>query len=380
MPNATPLLLESDRLEADIEALQASIPAPNPSWYPFPILANVPRLQRLLDEAKLALPLPRPGLPVLDIGAADGHMSFLFERLGHEVHAIDHAPTNYNYMFGIRHLASSLSSKISIHDIDFDARPFPPADHYSFALLLGILYHLKNPYCVLENLARRSPYLYLSTRLLSTLLTDIFPLPTVWLAGARELNFDPTNYWLFTRRSLHRMLARAGWEVLAGKTERTRFSPFAISPAARDERIYLLARSAFLPHFQALQVLQGWHSLEDGYLRWTTGNFTARLQAPASPSRLLFEFFAHPYLLAQGPVTLNITLDGVSLPAYKIDEPGMHSLSLPCSPTPSKLCDAAFHLDRAMDEPGGERELGVRVAIFAAEPTGRPLPPPLRIT
>jgi len=339
----------------------------------------VPRLQRLLDEANLALPLPRPGLPVLDIGAADGHMSFLFERLGHAVHAIDHAPANYNYMNGIRQLAASLSSGIAIHDIDFDARPFPPADQYSFTLLLGILYHLKNPYCVLENLARRSPYLYMSTRLLSTLLTDLFPLPTVWLAGAGELDFDSTNYWLFTRRSLHRMLARAGWDVIAEKTERTRFAPFATSPAARDERIYLLARSAFLPHFQALQVLDGWHSLEDGWLRWTTGSFTARLQSPESPSKLLFEFFAHPYLLAQGPVTLHSTLDGVPLPAYQIDAPGMHSISLPCSPAPSTLCDAAFHLDRAMEEPGGERELGVRVAIFAAGPTGRPLPPPLRL-
>ncbi len=379
MNQTPPLLAESARLESEIEALKSSLPKPETDWYPFPILSNVPRLQRLLDQANLALPLPRPGLPVLDIGAADGHMSFLFERLGHEVHAIDHAPTNYNYMNGIRMLASSLSSKIAIHDLDFDARPFPPADQYSFSLLLGILYHLKNPFCVLENLSRRSPYLYMSTRLLSTLLTDIFPLPTVWLAGNRELNFDPTNYWLFTRRSLHRMLARAGWEVVAEQTERTRSAPFAISPATRDERIYLLARSSFLPHFQELQVIDGWHPLEDGWLRWTKADFTARLQSPDSASQLLFEFFAHPYLLKEGPVTLHCTLDGVPLPDYTIDAPGMHNISLPCSPSPSKLCDASFHLDRAICEPGDERELGVRVGIFVAEPNGQPLPPPLRL-
>jgi SAM-dependent methyltransferase len=374
-----PLIALSDRLEDEIGNIKASSAAPNPDWYPFRILANVPRLDVLLLKAGLTLPDPRAGLPVLDIGAADGHMSFFFERLGHQVHTVDHAPTNYNYMYGIRQLAGSLGSKISIHDIDFDARPFPPADQYAFTCLLGILYHLKNPFCVLENLARRSPYLFMSTRLLSTLVTDLFPLPAAWIAGAQELNFDHTNYWLFTRRSLRRLLARAGWEVLSEVNERTRFAPFAISPDSRDERIYVLARSAFLEHFQALQVLDGWHALEDGYLRWTTGHFRALLQSPGRPSKLHFEFFAHPLLLEQGPVELGITIDGQALPPHTIAEPGIHSLSIDCSPAPSKLCAAEFTLSRAMREPGGERELGLRVAVYGCETSGKPQPPPLRI-
>ncbi len=42
MPKAIPLLEEARRLEADIDALQASNPAPDPAWYPFPILATCP--------------------------------------------------------------------------------------------------------------------------------------------------------------------------------------------------------------------------------------------------------------------------------------------------------------------------------------------------
>jgi SAM-dependent methyltransferase len=379
MNRTTPLLDASALLEIDIRDIQASSGPPQHGWYPYDILANVPRLQQLLDTAGIALPPSERGLPVLDIGAADGHMSFLFERLGHEVDAIDHPATNFNYMNGIRQLARSLNSDVRIHDINFDASPHPPSSHYAFALLLGILYHLKNPFCVLENLARRSPYLFMSTRLLSTLLTGLLPLPAVYLAGRAEINFDPTNYWLFTRRSLRRLLTRAGWEILAESTERTHRAPFALSPGARDERIYILARSSFLSQFEAFQILDGWYPIEDGSLRWTGREFSAQIHAAHQASRLFFEFFAHPYLLAPGPVTLEVSLDGVALKPYLIAEAGMHAVSLSCSVQPGHAYVARFTLNRSIDEPGGERELGVRVEVFASDHSGRPLPPPLRL-
>jgi len=373
------LLAEGARLEGDIERIQGSGEPPLHGWYPYNILANVPRLQRLLDAAGLGLPEPKHGLPVLDIGAADGHMSFLFERLGHEVDAIDHPATNFNYMNGIRQLAGSLNSAIRIHDINFDVSPYPPSGQYAFTLLLGILYHLRNPFCVLENLARRSPYLYMSTRLLSTLLTDLLPLPAVYLAGRTEINFDPTNYWLFTRRSLRRLLTRAGWEILAEFTERAHRAPFALSPDARDERIYVLARSSFLPQFEAFQPLDGWYPIEDGSLRWTRREFSAKLHAFHQASRLQFEFFAHPYLIAEGPVVLQIRLNGVALKPYIIGEAGMHTVSLSCSVEPGNAYTVECSLNRAIAEPGGERELGVRVEVFTSDEFGSPLPPPLRL-
>lgn len=373
-----PLLRESAQLEADLKRILAEAEPPPHGWYPYDILANVPRLQRLLDAAGVELPQPRPGLPALDIGAADGHMSFLLERLGFEVDAVDHPATNYNFMNGIRQLAGSFKSAVRIHDINFDVWPFPPSGQYAFAMLLGVVYHLRNPFCVLENLARRSPYLFMSTRLLSTLLTDLLPLPAVYLAGRTEINFDPTNYWLFTRRSVRRLLTRAGWEILSEFTERARLAPFALSPNTRDERIYILARSAFLAQFEAFQCLDGWYPIEDGTLRWTRREFAAKLFAAHQASRLVFEFFAHPYLLAQGPVTLQTRLDGVELKPYIISEAGVHAISLSCLIEPNRSFMASFVLSRGIDEPGGERELGVRVEVFHSDQYGRPMPPPLR--
>jgi SAM-dependent methyltransferase len=314
----------------------------------------------------------------LDIGAADGHLSFLFERLGYEVEAIDHPATNYNWMNGIRQLAAYFNSSVRIHDINIDVWPYPPSGQYAFAMLLGILYHLRNPFCVLENLARRSPYLFMSTRLLSTLLTDLLPLPAVYLAGRTEINFDPTNYWLFTRRSIRRLLTRAGWEILSEYTERTRSAPFALSPSTRDERIYILARSAFTAQFAAFQCLDGWYPIEDGALRWTRREFAVRLHAAHQASRLVFEFFAHPYLLAQGPVTLQTRLEGAELNSYIIAKAGMHKAELSCVIEPNRSYAVAFALSGAIDEPGGERELGVRVEVFNTDHFGRPTPPPLR--
>lgn len=374
----SPLLAECARLEADLSRIRETNEPPSEGWYPYDVLANVPRLQRLLDAAGLTLPDPKPDVPVLDIGAADGHLSFLFERLGYEVEAIDHPATNYNWMNGIRQLAAYFNSSVRIHDINIDVWPYPPSGQYAFAMLLGILYHLRNPFCVLENLARRSPYLFMSTRLLSTLLTDLLPLPAVYLAGRTEINFDPTNYWLFTRRSIRRLLTRAGWEILSEYTERTRSAPFALSPSTRDERIYILARSAFTAQFAAFQCLDGWYPIEDGALRWTRREFAVRLHAAHQASRLVFEFFAHPYLLAQGPVTLQTRLEGAELNSYIIAKAGMHKAELSCVIEPNRSYAVAFALSGAIDEPGGERELGVRVEVFNTDHFGRPTPPPLR--
>jgi len=45
-------------------------------------------------------------------------------------------------------------------------RPFTlPHDAYDVVLFLGILYHLRNPFYVLEELARRTTHLLLSTRI-----------------------------------------------------------------------------------------------------------------------------------------------------------------------------------------------------------------------
>src|SRR5712691_9466445 len=103
--------------------------------------------------------------PVADIGCGDGDLAMFFSRLGCEVDAIDHAETNFNQLRGVEALRRDLSLAVSVHDIDLDAPFVLPRRDYGFALFLGSLYHLKNPYYVLETMAARADWCILSTRI-----------------------------------------------------------------------------------------------------------------------------------------------------------------------------------------------------------------------
>src|SRR5580765_5290123 len=110
-------------------------------WYPYGTMHNFPILERLLGEANRN-PLPPVDMgPIADIGAADGDTAFFLESLGYRVHAIDYPPTNYNSCRGIRLLKQSLGSNIEILETDLDSQFALPAQEYSLAFFLGILYH-----------------------------------------------------------------------------------------------------------------------------------------------------------------------------------------------------------------------------------------------
>src|SRR5260370_21166468 len=136
----------------------------NFDWYPYDSFANLFYLQHLLQSAKLTLDDVAGGAPLLDLGAADGALSFFLESLGYRVHACDHAGTNINRMQGLRTLATAFGSGIEIHDMDLDGR-FELNGNYSLAVFLGTLYHLKNPFHVLETLRNHAQFSFLSTTL-----------------------------------------------------------------------------------------------------------------------------------------------------------------------------------------------------------------------
>ena len=77
-------------------------------------------------------------LPILDIGGGDGDCAFFLESLGHQVHLIDHAPTNYNELEGARALKNELGSSVEIIDLDVEQGLRLPAPRYSLALFLGL--------------------------------------------------------------------------------------------------------------------------------------------------------------------------------------------------------------------------------------------------
>src|SRR5207237_2732461 len=90
-------------------------------WYPFVTMANFDHLDLLLKGENRYLLELAGDQPVADIGAADGDLAFFLEQQhGLSVHVIDHAPTNYNGMRGVRRMRDALGSSVQIHDIDLD--------------------------------------------------------------------------------------------------------------------------------------------------------------------------------------------------------------------------------------------------------------------
>ena len=214
------------------------------SWYPYDCFANLFFVQRLLNDSGLSLENVIGPKPVLDLGAADGALSFFLESLGHQVHACDYAGTNINRMQGIRTIAAELMSKIKIHDIDIDGR-FELPGEYGTALFLGTLYHVKNPFYVLEVLSKHAQFCFLSTRvarLSADTAVRLDGMPVAYLLEPDQCNSDVTNYWIFSPAGLRLLVQRAGWTIRAqansGPSESDPVTPEG------DERMFLLLESA----------------------------------------------------------------------------------------------------------------------------------------
>ncbi len=218
---------------------------PDAFWYPYDSLVNFYHLDRLLNGGNRSAFKDFRNLTIADIGAADGDTAFFFESLGNQVDIVDYAPTNFNGLRGAEQLKAHLRSAVGIHNVDLDAQFALPREHYDVAIFLGILYHLKNPFYMLEALAQRADRCFLSTKVAKFATPGglhIEAEPVAYLLDPHEANDDPTNYWVFTVAGLRRLLDRTGWEVLelvtVGNT--TASDP---ATAAGDERAFCYLRS-----------------------------------------------------------------------------------------------------------------------------------------
>ena len=118
-------------------------------------------------------------------------------------------------------------------------------EHYRAVFLLGILYHLKNPFYVLEALARHTELCFVSTRIAQLTPdhnTRLKHVPVAYLLDPLETNNDATNYWIFSEVGLRRLFDRTGWEVLEFTTVGTTTGSDPVAPD-RDERAFALLRS-----------------------------------------------------------------------------------------------------------------------------------------
>jgi tRNA (mo5U34)-methyltransferase len=241
----------------DLDQRKQALAPTDFTWYPYGTLHNFHLLDRLLTGAnRNLLALMGDGVSA-DIGAADGDVAFFLEALGKRMHIVDNPPTNYNGVRGARLLREALNSQVEIHEIDLDTQFALPAQRYELVFFLGILYHLKNPYLILERLAQCSRYALISTRIArfnvasdkvgakgarNDTRANIGNMPVAYLVDPDECNNDATNFWIFSDAGLRRILSRTGWDVLDYMTVGNTTESDPATPAG-DERAFCLVRS-----------------------------------------------------------------------------------------------------------------------------------------
>jgi len=361
----------ADRYREVLCRARLGIRSPGFEWYPYDTLASLTHCERMLRGANRALVGPDgAGCQVLDLGCADGELAFFLESLGYRVTAVDHPVYNHNGMRGARALKAALGSAVELVELDLD-RPFRlPGGPYDFAFLLGTLYHLRNPFHVLEELAKRAACCFLSTR-----IARRFPggakmpkgVALAYLVDEAELNRDESNYFIFSEPGLRLALKRTYWDVVdflaVGDTRRS--DPVR---ADRDERAFCFLRSRF-DRLAEVELLEGWHAAEGTGWRWTAREFSFRIRAGGGRARTLaMELFLPDELFAAGgAVVLRGAVNGRELEPAEFRRGGEQVLVRPLPPGAEDV------LVRFRAEPGlaaeanDARERGVVVVSIAAE-------------
>ena len=298
---------------------KSEVAHPDPGWYPWDSFGTLTLLDKLLTGRRRFLEPLIGDHPVLDLGCADGDLAFLFESLGCRVCAIDNPPTDYNRMAGIEALKTALDSSVRIESLDLDGPFHLPVRRCGLALCFGILYHLKNPYSVLETLAASANYCLLSTaitRFAPDQQTEVNHLPVAFLAGRDGLRGDETNYWIFSETGLRTLIDRSGWEVCDWHVVGVEDS--VLWNTQRDERVFCLLRSRAFAPAHVTQLVDGWHTLENGAWRWTKRRFSLTV-APGA-QRLNLKVTVPPNL--ELPLTLNARTGSDLLATHTLARPG----------------------------------------------------------
>jgi SAM-dependent methyltransferase len=346
-------------------------------WYPYESLTAISILERLLERDFALLPPLWSAEPVLDAGCADGDLAFFFESLGATVDAVDYSEMNFNQLEGARALRQHLASSAGIHSINLDWYFEFPRRSYGLVLFLGTLYHLKNPFYVLETLARHGAYCLLSTRIAAETRRGGVPIagePVAYLLDPREANDDPTNYWIFSEAGLLRLLDRSGWSVLASHRAGCAEGSNPVDADA-DERIFLLLESRVRFPDVRVRLLDGWHAPEEGGWRWTAKEFAFEVVLPRRRPAKEFALAVH---LPEGmeSAELSCRVNDRDIPPVTFRFPGPHTFRgvFPEGTGGRVLLQFGVRHDYR-PAPADRRELGVLVSFadpLAGARTGLP--------
>jgi tRNA (mo5U34)-methyltransferase len=373
----TTLLELARRFREHLDGVKSQTPLdPRVTWYPWRSLGQLAVLDTFLQSDTAALMGMIGHDRVLDVGCGDGDIAFFLERLGVRIDAIDHAPTNYNALLGVHALKQKLGSSIRIHAVDLDTRPQLPSSIYGFTVMLGVLYHLKNPFLVLEALARASRYIFLSTRVASVSpdrKTDFSALPMAYLVEEDELNDDNSNFWIFSEKALQRVLRRSGWDVIHYATSGPVATADPVTPAG-DARAFILAKSLLAAPPCGFRLLRGWHQMEDDAWRWTERTFSIEVDtfAPLRPATLRFVFQLPEVVFAgASALRLSVRINGAPLASGIYSMPGEHEYIGTVPALDASVATIEFELDHAIAPTDlDRRELGLLVKFSGAPPIG----------
>src|SRR6266545_2601039 len=200
-----------------IRNAKTEITPPSPGWYPYESLSSMHTIAELLQPHYEELLPDLVKGRFVDLGCGDGELALLLASWGAAVDAVDCAENNYNRMEGLNLLSRFLKLPINSYSIDLDKKPELPRETYAMAFFLGTLYHLKNPYQILEQLAYTAQWCVLSTRIAQCTHSRgvrIESEPVAYLADGMEIGNDATNYWFFSSTALLRILQRTRWAIV----------------------------------------------------------------------------------------------------------------------------------------------------------------------
>jgi SAM-dependent methyltransferase len=368
------VLSRVQEFKATILAAKRDIGDQDFEWYPYDTFTAFTHLNALLTDVNRSL--FSGNQKILDVGCQDGELSFFLESLGHEVVALDHPTYNHNGMRGVRALKQALNSGIRILEVDLDRHFILPDDKYDLAVVLGVLYHLRNPFYVLEQLAMHAHQCLISTRI-AKCFPDGSPIPRgvalAYLLDEYELNNDETNYFIFSDKGLRTLFGRTYWDICNYHSTASNMPSDPVR-TDRDERIFCLLRSRY-DRLATVTLLEGWHAPEGSGWRWTSRVFEARVRwgGKSLPRLLTLNIFLPEPLIAfarqQGvPLTLSAELNGRPLALERYLSPGAQAFTraLPASSCRAPDLVFRFSLNCALPpDAGDERERGLIVTSLS---------------
>lgn len=340
-------------------------------WYLYDTLAALRSLAPLLRMHFRDLARAAASGPILDIGCGDGDLGLFLASLGSKVTAIDNPPTNYNLMKGIRALSARLNLPVEIVEMNVDSEFTLTGGPYGFALLLGLLYHLKNPFYVLETLAQHARYCMLSTRVatVTKARTKIGNEPLVYLLDHREANDDATNFWIFSPAGLRRLARRTGWRIIGDTLAGCTKHPNPNDPE-KDGRMFMFLESQRLSVPAEVTLLNGWTEVSEFKSAWTLKRFSfvAHVLDGSKPSQFFLGFSLTREMVANGKVTIRCNVNGAALKPQIFNDPGEHLFQslIPDAIDNGNILHFEFIVDHQYKPQTDLRDLGVIVLFTGA--------------